>query len=76
MQEESNLRAFWATLDKLKDMTSPKPRTEETIPAKEWLNHFKELGNCYTNFRLREEEARELIEKLNKPPVTHGPTSQ
>ncbi len=54
MQEESNPRAFWATLDRLKDMASPKPRTEETIPAKEWLNHLKKLGNCCTNFRLRE----------------------
>ncbi len=58
--EENNPKAFWRTLDKLKNLDSPKSNIDDTIKASEWLNHFKNLGNCGTDYELTADEKREL----------------
>ncbi len=61
--EETNLNAFWKTLNKLKELSSPKQNTDETITSEEWLRHFKDLGKRGTDFQLSGTDQIELTSR-------------
>ncbi len=66
MLEKSNPKAFWHTLDRLKEETGRATTAAETnITSEQWYSHFKNTCNKSENFKLIPDLMAELKDREN-----------